>query len=362
MYSRPLFALLAVPALVAGSYDPRPDLEAGRYLKALADAEAQLKAEPRNALAWSAKSEALTALQRFGEGLEAAEKAMNLSPRLADAILARGLARAGIAVQQRNFSSLRNASGALEDLEDATQADPKLVTAWMSLGLAYQQLPGLLGGSTRKALACAGGLRKVSPARGDLLQGMVLAMDGRWKESEAYFGRALAQAPGDPEVVYGYLDSLNSRETRKQLGEAEQKRRLAQEARRLLPPVKARARAIEAVADALLDAGQPEEAWRVAIEALPGADAPSLIRLQLGKLAARSGLHREEGLAFLDQAVREPMEGGSAGHPGAHWRRGQILKDLGRKGEARQAAQEALKLDAKHPGARKLMESLNSGS
>jgi len=38
MYSRSLFALLAVPALVAGAYDPRSDLEAGRYLKALAEA------------------------------------------------------------------------------------------------------------------------------------------------------------------------------------------------------------------------------------------------------------------------------------------------------------------------------------
>ena len=37
-------------------------------------------------------------------------------------------------------------------------------------------------------------------------------------------------------------------------------------------------------------------------EALPGVDAPSTVRLQLGKLAARSGLHLQEGLAFLDQA------------------------------------------------------------
>jgi tetratricopeptide (TPR) repeat protein len=355
MYSRSPFALLAVPTLVAGAYDPRADLEAGRYLKALAEAEAQLKVEPRSAIAWSAKSQALTALQRFGEGLEAAEKAMTFSPHLADALLARGLARAGMAVQQRNFSSLRNASGALDDLEEATQADPRLVTAWMSLGLAYQQLPGILGGSTRKALACAMNLRKVNPARGDLLQGAVLAMDGRWKEAEPYFGRALALAPADPDVVYGYLDSLRSRETRKQLGETEQKRRLAQEALRLLPSVKTRARAIEAITDALFTAGKSEEAWRIALEALSGVDAPSLVRVQLGKLAARSGLHREEGLAFLDQAIREPMEGGSTGYPGAHWRRGQILKDLGRKTEARAAAEAALKLDSKHRGAGELL-------
>ena len=183
-------------------------------------------------------------------------------------------------------------------------------------------------------------------------------MEGRWKEAEPFFGRALVLAPWDPEVVYGYLDALGSRETRKQLGDREQKRRLAAEARRLLPPVKKRARALEAICDALLDAGQAEEAWRIAREALGQADAPSLVRFQLGKLAARSGLHREEGLAFLDQVLREPLEGGSAGYPGAWWRKGQILKDLGRKQEAKAAAWEALKLDPKHPGARKLMEGL----
>ncbi len=358
MYSRFLLPLLAVPVLVAGTYDPRPDLEEGRYLKALGEAEAQLRSEPRNALAWAAKSEAFSALQRFGEGFDAAERALALSPRLADALLARGLARAGMAVQQRNFSSLRNASGALEDLEDATQADPRLATAWMSLGLAYQQLPGLLGGSTRKALACASSLGKVAPARGELLRGMVLSMDGRWRDAEPCFARALALAPADPEVVYGYLDSLGSRETRKQLGAPEQQRRLAVEARRLLPPVKTRARALEAICDALLDAGQAEEAWRIAQEALPRADAPSLVRLQLGKLAARSGLHRLEGLALLDQVIREPLEGGSAGYPGAHWRRGQILNYLGRKSEARAAAEAALRLDAKHTGAKRLLEEL----
>ncbi len=359
MYSRILSFLLAAPLLVAGTYDPRPDLEAGRYLKVFADAEAQLKADPRNALALAAKSQALTSQQRFGEALAFAESALSLQPRLPDAILARGLARAGTAVQQRNFSSLRHASGALDDLESATQADPRLLTAWMSLTLAYQQLPGLLGGSTRKALACAAKLKAVNPARGELLQGMVLSMDGRWHEAERCFQRALTLAPTDPEAVYGYLDSLGSRETRKKLGVPEQTRRLAQDATRLLPPVKNRARALEAITDALLDAGQPMEAWRIAKEALSLVDAPSLVRLQLGKLAARSGLHRDEGLVLLDQVVREPLEGGSGGYASAHWRRGQILNDLGRKNEARSAAQAALKFDSKHPGARKLLDLLD---
>jgi len=355
MLTRLIVSLVVMPALMAGTYDPRPDLEAGHFLKALRLAEVQLKVEPENALAWAAKSQALTAMQRFEEGLLAAEKALALAPRHPDAMLARGLARAGLAIQQRNPGSIMRALGALKDLETASKADPRLATAWMTLGLAYQQLPVILGGSPRKALACAENLRSLDPARGDLLQGLVLAMGNRWREAEPCFDRALAQAPTDPEIVYGYLDTLSSRNVRRHLGAPEQKRRLAEEARRLLPLVKTRAKAIEAISDALLDAGQPEEAWSITKAAMAQTDAPSLVRLQLGKLAARSGLHQEEGLAYLEQALREPIEGGSAGYVGANWRKGQILKVLGKQMEARAAAEAALKLDPKHPGAKQLL-------
>lgn len=347
--------IISLPVL---AYSPRTDLESGRYLKALAEAEAQIQRNPNNPLAWAAKAQALLAIQRIPEAMAAADRAVSLNGGLADALLARGMARGGQAVQQRNLGSLRSISGALDDLEAATRTDASLVSAWMALGVAYQQLPGLLGGSTRKALACAEKLRRVNPARGDLLQGTVLSMDERWNEAVPFFGRALSLAPSDPEIIYGYLDALGSRETRQVLGSAEQKRRLAAEAKRLASMAPAQARAMEAVSLALLDADLPEDAWQVAKDALDKVEAPSLLRLHLGKISARSGIHREEGLACLDRVLREPLEGGSGGYPAAHWRRGQILKDLGRRGEARSAAQAALKLDPRHPGARRLLDSL----
>jgi predicted Zn-dependent protease len=354
----PVLAILSMlPALAAG-YAPRADLDAGRYLKALADAEDLLKREPRSALAWAAKSQALTAMLRMPEAMEAAERALALQPGLADALMARGLARAGAAAQARNLSSIANAAGSLEDLRSAVKADPTLLTAWVSLGVGYELLPGILGGSSRMAMDCAQSLKRVSQGRGEMLEGTVLSMGGRWREAEAAFRRALAASPRDPEIVYAYLDALGSRETRKSLGDTEAKRMLAQEARRLLPGHKGRARAVEAICDALLDADQGEEAWRTAKDCLAGADAPSLVRLQLGKVAARAGVHLEEGLACLDQVLREPIEGGSGGHGAAHWRRGQILRGLGRKAEARAAAQAALRLDPRDPKPARLLKEL----
>jgi len=357
MLIRPALFLLTSLTLAA-AYSPRADLDAGRYLKALAEAEAHLKGEPRNALALAARSQALTAMVRLPEALAAANSAIEAQPRLADALLARALARAGNAVRQRNLGSLRGVSGAMDDLRSALKADPGLVAAWMALGLGYEQLPGILGGSTRKALECADALKRVDPGKGSALKGTVLSMEGRWTEAQSAFSSALAIAPRDPEVLYAYLDALSSRETRKSLGEAEQKRRLVQEARRLLPAARGSARALSAVCDALIDADQGAEAWDAAHAALPEVDAPSLIRLQLGKIAARTGVHREQGLAFLDQVLNEPLEGGSGGYGTAHWRRGQILAAMGRKDEARTAARAALALDPKDSKAARLLEDL----
>ena len=155
MNLQPSYALLfTVPALAAG-YAPRADLDAGRYLKALADADHVLKASPGSAQAWAARSQALTALLRLPEGLAAAQKALELQPGLPEGLLARGLAQAGIAVQKRSASSLFPLRDSMKDLQAAVKTDPSLVTAWMTLGLGYEMLPGVLGGSTRKALDCA---------------------------------------------------------------------------------------------------------------------------------------------------------------------------------------------------------------
>jgi len=351
-----------VPAFLLLAQSPAPpfraDLDAGHYLKVLTEAEARLRQDPNDASAWAAKSQALSSLQRFAEGRSAADRALALNPDLADALLARGLARAGEAIRQRNLGSLRGALGAMDDLRAATEADPTLAPAWMSLGLAYEMLPGLLGGSTRKALQCADRLRRLAPARGDLLQALILVEEDKWREAEPFFQRALAQAPHDPEVMGQWLDALDRRPAKKALGEVGKNARLLAEAPRLLPAVRTRARGVAAVSEAYLHAGRPDLAWQILQDHLAQVDAPSLLRLQLGKVAAVSGLHRPEGLAALDQVLREPLEGGAAGYPGAWWRKGQILQALGRKDEARKAAQETLKLDPKHRGAKQLLESL----
>lgn len=354
-------AFLAATALAAapGAYAPRTDLEAGRYLKALAEADARLAQQPKDALALAARSQALSALMRFGEAAALAQRALEVDGNLADGFLARGLARAGTAVQQRNFGSLRQISGALEDLRTATERDPTLRMAWMTLGVAYQQLPGLLGGSTRKALACADALERHAPALGATLRGTIQSLDGDWQAATRSFQGALARGPADPQVVAGYLEALADKGARKALGEGAQKARLADEARRLAPALRSSGRGTEAVCGALLEAGFPDEAWAAAEAALATAEAPSLLRLQLGKIAARSGRHRTEGLAHLDRVVNEPLEGGSGGYAAAHWRRGQILRDLGRSVDARQAAQAALGIDSRHPGARRLLEELD---
>jgi tetratricopeptide (TPR) repeat protein len=358
-----MFLIPATLILLAQPQAPpfRVDLDAGHYLKVLAEADVHLRQNPRDAAALAAKSQALSSFQRFGEALSFAQQALAQDPRLADAHLALGLAKAGEAIRQRNLSSLRPALSAMDDFRAATQADPTLTTAWMSLGLAYEMLPGILGGSTRKALQCAESLRRVVPAQGDLLQALILVEEEKWREAEPYFGHALALAPRDSEIVTQYLEALDSRPAKKALGEAGKNARLLAEATRLLPAMGTSARGVAAIAEAFMNGGQPETAWKVLQDHLTEVDAPSLLRLQMGKVAARTGIHRPEGLTALEQVLREPLEGGSAGYTGAWWRKGQILLALGRKDEARRAAMEALKRDPKHRGAKELLEQVVQG-
>jgi tetratricopeptide (TPR) repeat protein len=339
-------------------FQPRHDLEQGRFLKVLADAETILAENNKHAVAWAAKAQSLSALMDFKGALVAAQTALELQPGLADALVARSLARAGTALQQRNLGSLSKVSQAMEDLRSAVKNDPDYPLAWMTLGLGYQQLPGILGGSTRKANECAEQLKRIQPARGDLLHAQMLSMGGRWGQAEPIFKRALAAAPNDSEIVVAYLDELGGDAARRVLGERGQKQQLAQEAMRLLPSVRTKARGIQAVSHALMSANHLEDSWKVALEALPNVDSPSIVRLQLGKVAARTGINKEEGLAFLDQAAKEPMEGGTGGYASVHWRRGQILQALGLNTQAHDAALKALTFDSQHRGAKELLSAL----
>src|SRR5690348_7308541 len=111
---------LTLAGILAAQGSPyRADLEQGHYLKVYAAARAALAENPNDAAALAAESQALSSFQRFSEGLAAAQKALDLRPGFPDALLARGLARAGNAVQQRNFSSLRQIGDAMDDLDAA---------------------------------------------------------------------------------------------------------------------------------------------------------------------------------------------------------------------------------------------------
>src|SRR5664279_1910066 len=91
--------LFLAPALLALIQNQAPafraDLDAGHYLKVLANAEQRLRQDGDDAQAWAAKSQALSSLLRFREARMAADRAIALKPALAEALLARGLARAG---------------------------------------------------------------------------------------------------------------------------------------------------------------------------------------------------------------------------------------------------------------------------
>lgn len=79
----------------------------------------------------------------------------------------------------------------------------------------------------------------------------------------------------------------------------------------------------------------------------------------VGRIAALSGQHLDQGMAALDKCLRMTPLGDAPGHAAAHWRRGNIFEKKGDVSAARSAHEAALAIDAKFESALASLKKLN---
>jgi tetratricopeptide (TPR) repeat protein len=217
--------------------------------------------------------------------------------------------------------------------------------AWLWLGRAYGQqamAASLLAkpkwaGRTRDAFEKAVALDAGNlDARFDLMQYYVMApgfMGGGRDKADAQ-----ASALRERDAVMGKLADAVLADVDEQPTQAEQALR---EALRL-DPASARARVtLSARLQRQERWDESRSLWR---ERLTAAPDDALAQYQLGRLAAVSGEELDAGLLHLDAYLRTGVVSEYVMPAGAHWRRGQILEKLGRRDEALQAYEEALRL------------------
>jgi CRISPR-associated protein Csy1 len=102
--------------------DVRMDM--GRATEAVGDFRAATEADPRHVRAWNNLGASLQVLERIDEAMEAFGRALQLDPSY-------GRARFSLA---RLLNLRGDTKGALQNAQEATRSDPRLVEAWLLVG------------------------------------------------------------------------------------------------------------------------------------------------------------------------------------------------------------------------------------
>ena len=291
------FALLVLLALA-------PSMEARATAKPLplAAAESGAKAHPADAEAWIQLARSRIAAGKAKSAIDAAERAIALAPRNAQAHYWLGNAYGNRMGDVGMLGKLGLAPKLRDAFEQAIALDPSHIKARAAM-VEYDLLaPSMLGGGVDKARAQAREIGKRDAARGLLAQARIAAHEKDDAAALKAYRAALAAAPTDPEVQYTVAMALVYDER-------------TDEALALLRKVVA---------------SKPEEAgaW-----------------YQIGRAAATSGKHLEEGAAALQRYLSMPQERGEPERKHALYRLGQIQAQAGDRAKARASWRQALALD-----------------
>lgn len=110
------------------------------------------------------------------------------------------------AKESNKFKALGMIDDVKASFEKAIALDPNHIEARWALIELYLQLPGIVGGSEKKAQRYAAELLKISPVDGFLAQGRIAEYFDRYKEAEKYYLKAIAI--GGSKTTYQKLANL----------------------------------------------------------------------------------------------------------------------------------------------------------
>jgi tetratricopeptide (TPR) repeat protein len=250
----------------------------------------------------SAEVADLLARADYKKAHEIAEDWQKREPHSAAAAYWLGASAGQLAMRSGLFKAMGLAGEVKDALEKAVELDPSNVKAHFALMQFHLSAPGMMGGDKDEVKRIAGRIAALSPAAGHRAQAVLRAMD---KDAEGYLAemrKALALEPANPEVVGVLAGHLMSQ---KEYAEAR----------------------------AIIDA------------ALAIDPVHPLLRYQLGKWSAVSGEELEQGLAIFDDLIAQPRYPADFSLSGAHYRRAQLLRALGRREDAIAAYQASLAVE-----------------
>ena len=198
----------------------------------------------------------------------------------------------GRQAQEANILTAAKWAGRCRDaFEKAVELDPSLIEARFDLMQFYVMAPGIMGGGRDKAEAQAAKIEELDKASGKVAAANLARSDKDDTKAEALYHEALASDAGSERALFAFNAFLQDK---KRYDEA-------------------------------------RELWTTALQ----VDAMrAMARYQLGRLAAITGEHLEDGLAYLDGYIEDGQIPEQLSLAAAYWRRGQLLEKLGRREDA----------------------------
>ncbi len=259
----------------------------------------------------------LMARGKMEAAYEAAQAWTERAPNDADAAYWAGATAGRMAMQASMFSAMGYAKESRTGFERALEINPAHEDAAFALMQFHQMAPGIVGGDKDQAQTIGDRLIAASPLTGHFVR---VQRYSRAKEPEkalAEQASALKLSPAHPRGI-GFM-----------VGYYLEKKDFAS-------------------AKSYLDA------------ALAADPDSSVVQYQVGKFAAMTGENLDTGLAAIEKliALSQYPEGFSLS--GAHWRRGQILKAMGRKSEAMAALEASLKIEPESKPVKDELKALKS--
>ncbi len=227
--------------------------------------------------------------KKWDEALMHYESLLKMDDKNADYHFRYGGALGMRALELSRVRALTYISDIKMHLEKASKLDPKHIEARWALVEFYIQLPGIIGGSERKALGYAKELGNISPVDGYLAKGYVAEYSKRPKDAERYYKHAILIG-GSPHT-YEKLTNLYENNN------------------------------------------QPKEAIENASKSLK-LHRRNQLNYQIGKIAAQYNLDSEKGIACLKEYISNYSIKDGVPKDWAYYRMAQIYKNEGKKEDA----------------------------
>ncbi len=349
-----LSAIALLSALAQATInDPSPEalVEGNHWKRAKALLEPRVQGNPHDAKATYLLAQVRQAYGDIEGALTLAEKASALDARngeyrsLVAELYGMKAERASV------FSQFGLARRFKKEAEAAIAVDPKQVDARWALMEFHMQAPGIVGGDKKTAYALAKEIATLDPVRGYLAQVRLARFEKKSDSPEPFYLKALEAGPRH----FGIRMTLVNFYLSPPQQNYELVEKYAREAVQLEP-----GRTGGYGGQAVVYARQKR--WKELDTVLAQAEknVPDSLTpfFSAGNILLADGSDLPRAEKYFRKYLTIDPEPGTPTHADAHWRLALVLEKMGRKPEAVQELETALRLNPKHEGAKKDLKRL----